>query len=308
MTKHGGAAKALTYKDGRLQEVQSARDEKAAPAPAAPPPEERPVMGGGSGFDSFLAGVAGRPLAAGTTVPPVPSTVPAASPTATAADEPEGAGPSEGAEEDAQLFVCTVCQKTFRLQAALQHHYQAKHNMEMPSASAAAATGSAEAAAAASAPPQSAEDATQGKVSVEEYVRQQDGELPQAVQYHLDVAPGAPEEGDIAAHWRCVNSHLLMGPVQEIQEGYVFEDHVLQFTVATDFEGPAQGEPDKDFHTVRVHDDAYWGALRSKLKEGDVVVVSGRLRMVPQYDTLLKKYYHFPVVQVEPGAGCVTIV
>nr|4DNI_A Chain A, Fusion protein of RNA-editing complex proteins MP42 and MP18 [Trypanosoma brucei brucei TREU927] len=129
--------------------------------------------------------------------------------------------------------------------------------------------------------------------------------LPQAPQYHLDVAPNAPEEGEVAAHWRCVNHCVMLGVVQNIQEGFVFEDKVLQFTLITDFEGPSPGDPDKDFHTVRVFDSDYSSRVKEQLRDGEWFLVTGRLRMVPQYDGSMRKYYHYPVIQVHPGCGSV---
>lgn len=237
------------------------------------------------------------------------------------------AGTAEDDTQGKSSFVCTICQKTFRLEAALQHHYQAKHNMSPPIATSSGSgniTGEISAASSlhGSGPEASTagtaggeghnsigggaaitDDATKAPMTVAEYVRQQEGELPTTTQYHLDVAPNAPEEGDIAAHWRCVNSCVFMGKVSDLSEGYVFEDHVLQFTLVTHFEGPSPGDPDKDFHLIRVYNEESWKPLKNSLKEGDVVLVNGRLRQVPQYDSTLRKYYHYPVVQVYPGAG-----
>ena len=115
---------------------------------------------------------------------------------------------------------------------------------------------------------------------------------------------------------------LLLGTVQDIQEGFVFEDPVTQFILVTDFEGAHPGEPDKDFHTVRVHGAAMsktvrqmllgtnenGGASSTALAAGSRVLVSGRLRVVPQYESKSNKYYHFPVVQVNEGSGFVRVI
>jgi hypothetical protein len=118
---------------------------------------------------------------------------------------------------------------------------------------------------------------------------------------------------------------VLLGSVQDVQEGYVFEDPVTQFILVTDFEGAAPGEPDKDFHTVRVHGAANARLVRELLlgpvTEGQAapsngatgalgkrVLVSGRLRVVPQFEARTSKYYHFPVVQVNEGSGFVRVV
>lgn len=227
-------------------------------------------------------------------------------------------GPSVEAD-DKKLFVCTICQKTFRLEAALQHHYQAKHGMEMPSSSSNTTAGTHTPAASqqkagafglgASAFASSAEASAESpSASFSQYIHGQDANLPQAVQYHLDVAPNAPEEGDIAAHWRCVNHFIVSGPISDVQDGFVFEDRVLQFVVATDFDNPSPGDPDKDFHTVRILGEASVNYFKATLKDGDRVLVSGRLRLVPQFENSTNKYYHHPVVMVQEGGGHVALI
>ncbi|KPI84273.1 putative RNA-editing complex protein [Leptomonas seymouri] len=281
--------------------------------------------------------VAGTPIASAVRAP-------GSSAAASGSASTSGASADAPAEADTEkrIHVCTICQKTFRLEAALQHHYQAKHNMDMPSlmgsgsSSSGGATSSASSSsavaggfagfgssgsstaangiggAAVDAPPggdaSSSSSFSLAGMSAAQYIRQQEGTLPDAPQYHLDVAPNAPEEGDVAAHWRCVNLCVLMGSVQEVEEGYVFEDHVLQFTVATDFANPSPGDPDMDFHTVRVYGDEFWKPLKADIQAGGRFVVTGRLRMVPQFDTVMKKYYHYPVIQVFPGTGNVVRV
>jgi hypothetical protein len=248
------------------------------------------------------------------TTPTAPSGEATAAPTSDAPSEQANTVPAS-ADQDKKLFVCTVCQKTFRLEAALQHHYQAKHQMEMPGTSTSAAkadkaTNSASGAAGEiganpSVTVTSADDS--GDKSTNQYVHTGDGSLPQAAQYHLDVAPNAPEEGDIAVHWRCVNHTVLLGTVQDVQKGYVFEDPVLQFTLVTDFEAPSPGDPDKDFHTVRIFGESFSQDVEKVATEGSRVLVCGRLRMVPQFETSSNKFYHFPVVTVHAGTGTVSV-
>nr|CCC49401.1 putative RNA-editing complex protein MP42 [Trypanosoma vivax Y486] len=311
MTKHAGQAKAMISKEGTLEEV---RPEDAQPKQQATVHAQSvgaADTGGATPVHSAFPGMACSPLG-GPAAFGAPFNVKQA-----ASNSEKGSPPSESAvrddDADKKLFVCTVCQKTFRLEAALQHHYQAKHNMEMPSTSTHAASSSSGSARTsvsgggggnASAAPRPSEESGKS-TSGTQYVHSQETVLPQAPQYHLDVAPNAPEEGEVAAHWRCVNHCVMMGKVQNIQEGYVFEDKVVQFTLITDFEGPSPGDPDKDFHTVRVFEEAYSEQVRSRLKEGESYLVTGRLRMVPQYDDSMKKYYHYPVIQVHPGSGSV---
>jgi hypothetical protein len=252
--------------------------------------------------------------------PPPLSSPPPASPNVatpvTAATTPaapeDAAGTAAAGDADKKLFVCTICQKTFRLEAALQHHYQAKHNVEMPSAAGAGpsttSTGSATASPAGGGAAGESDATSSSGASATQYVFSQDASLPQAPQYHLDVAPNAPEEGEIACHWRCVNHFLLLGTVQDVQTGFVFEDPVLQFTLVTDFAGPSPGEPDKDFHTVRIFGKEFAESARATVEEGARVAVSGRLRLVPQYEAATNKYYHYPVMTVQTGCGTVVRV
>lgn len=317
MTKHAGKAKAMVNKSGKLEEIKleetKNRASQATETASSPPASNAFASAHG------MPGMAYSPL--GGAMPfggafGVPSSTPVATggstattTTATTASAPTEA-PVTDEDADKKLFVCTICQKTFRLEAALQHHYQAKHNMEMPTASTSAGSKSAAQGSAGVGAANAifgggaAEDAAKSS-SGTHYVHSQESVLPQAPQYHLDVAPNAPEEGDVAAHWRCVNHCVVLGPVQNIQEGYVFEEKVVQFTLVTNFEGPSPGDPDKDFHTVRVFDDSFCERLKQELKEGERFLVTGRLRMVPQYDGAMKKYYHYPVIQVYPGCGSV---
>ena len=311
-TKHSGNAKCIVVdaKGDVLSEGGASKPAEAAAKPAAaasaPTPAAKPASGG--------------PAAA----PAAPLT--GTKPAATAAPEPaEDAAKASAAAKE--VFTCTVCQKQFRMEAALQHHYQAKHNMEMPSAAgstAARAASADDAAARASGSP----SAAGGSGAAAE------GTVPQPPQYHLDVAPNAPEESEIAAHVRCVNHVLLMGSVQDVQRGFVFEDPVLQFILATEFEDAAPGDPNRDFHTVRVFGEEQCDAVAKLLQEHGVkvgagplpprataagavtaedegpprAVVSGRLRLVPQYEPTTSRYYHFPVVQVHAGSGFVHAV
>ncbi|KAG5510971.1 hypothetical protein JKF63_06473 [Porcisia hertigi] len=351
MTRHGNNATALMKKDGKMVPVEvdqlkggahgaSSSLSTAAPSAATP-------AGGATATSSFAApgastaaaaspfpGLFAAPFGAATAVPTGKQASPSAPLDPTPAggtpvsngDAGNGADKPSDADMEKRLFVCTLCQKTFRLEAALQHHYQAKHNMDMPtsastlasqsSTGATPATGGVSAhtpGAASGGVPGAAGDVTTAPgnppgFSALHYVRQQEGALPDAPQYHLDVAPNAPEEGDIAAHWRCVNLCVLLGEVQEVEEGYVFEDHVLQFTVATEFTAPAPGDPDMDFHTVRVYGHDFWAPLKADMQTGGRFLVTGRLCMVPQFDPQLKKYHHSPVVQVFSGSGNVVRV
>lgn len=356
MTRHGGAAKAMVQKDGQLVEVAAEAAKTAsppltaAPSSAASAGQSTPGVAAkpntatsGTNVSAATAaaaaapfpGLFGAPFGAGAAAPALAAAPLAQGRTAMAASSNgsssssvgagEGDGSATTADDDAEKrqFVCTICQKIFRLEAALQHHYQAKHNMDMPSTAPpnSSATGAVNGASAVTSSSTTATEeiamssthsspgGSGGGSTAAQYTRQQEGLLPEAPQYHLDVAPNAPEDGDIAAHWRCVNTCVLLGAVQEIETGYVFEDHVLQFTIATEFKAPSPGDPDMDFHVVRVYGgEDYWRPVQAMMADGARFLVSGRLRMVPQYDTIMKKYHHFPVIQVYPGTGSVVRV
>lgn len=325
-TKHGGQAKVLQVGEGGkvIGEASTPAGKAGSEAAAASKPPPTPTA----------ATPVAVPLSASRpeSVPVAPAT--AAPPTTAAAPAATAPSSTPSAADDKKLYVCTICQKVFRLEAALVHHYQAKHGIEMPQPGAASAatgsssstaTSSSAAAGAAAAKPseglgggswaasvaQSSSSSDGGATaespsSTTQYVHDEGSALPTAAQYHLDVAPNAPEEADVAAHWRCVNHIVLSGVVSSIQEGYVFQDRVLQFHLATDFDNPSPGDPDKDFHTVRVYDEQHIAGIRQMVQEGQSVLVSGRLRLVPQFETTTNKYYHFPVVMVHPGTGVVT--
>lgn len=292
-TRHAGQAKPLAVDvDGKTSEAAVVA--KTATPQVQPQPQ--------------------KPSAA----PSMPGVFPGLFPGAQALATPssaEGSAPSDDGADDPEkkLFVCTVCQKTFRLEAALQHHYQAKHGMEMPqpqqsspSAQVGGVGGLKQATGAFGVNLASVLEGAADAPSITQYVHVGDPTQPSMPQYHLDVAPNAPEEGDLAAHWRLVNHCVLVGEVSEIQEGYVFEERVLQCLVATDFDNPSPGDPDKDFHTVRIYGSAETlQAMKSIVTPNSRVFVSGRLRLVPQFDTITNKYYHHPVVIVPEGGGSV---
>lgn len=306
-TRHAGQAKALSVgADGKTSETTVAT--KAAPVPptatpAQPQPQKPTAMPGA--FPGMFPGVSAQPLQP--TPTPSPS-IPADTPTSSEESPAEG-------DMDKRLFVCTICQKTFRLEAALQHHYQAKHGMEMPHQATAQTAaplhgGLRPSAAGAFGVNLSSvlESSTEVPLATQ-YVHVGDASQPSMPQYHLDVAPNAPEEGDLAVHWRLVNHFVVVGTVSEVQEGFVFEDRVLQCLVATDFDNPSPGDPDKDFHTVRLYGSSETlKSMKSIMTPNARVFVSGRLRLVPQFDAVTNKYYHHPVVVVPEGSGTVQAV
>ncbi|CUE63364.1 RNA-editing complex protein MP42, putative [Bodo saltans] len=304
-TRHAGQAKALSVgADGKTSEAAVAAKPVVPPTPAQSAPQV-PKPATPSSMPGIFPGMfpgSGMPVQASTP-----------SPDSSAPTTEEGATTED---TDKRLFVCTICQKTFRLEAALQHHYQAKHGMDMPQAnhstpSSSSATPSKPLSTAFGVNLSSVLEGTTNDAasSSTQYVHAGESSQPSMPQYHLDVAPNAPEEGDLAAHWRLVNHCVLVGTVSEIQEGFVFEDRVLQCLLATDFDNPSPGDPDKDFHTVRVYGSSE--ALKSMkliMTPNARVMVSGRLRLVPQFDSITNKYYHHPVVMVPEGSGSVHAV
>lgn len=328
-TRHAGQAKALTLDTEGKVSGEASTSQSSVPKPAVAAtkvPSAAPSTAASTGtvpksmgFSPFPGMSFGGSVGTAAPAPAAASAAPKPSAQPSAAVEGEGESPAEAAASsdapEKKLFVCTICQKTFRLEAALQHHYQAKHGMEMPGSSIAGSTAFTKQTGSF---PSSATSAFGIKLSSQtstdentssfgtQYTRVGEGALPSVTQYHLDVAPNAPEEGDIAAHWRLVNHCMLLGSVSDISDGYVFEDRVLQFVVATEFDNPSPGDPDKDFHTVRVYGEGPVAHWLSNLNDGDRVMIAGRLRLVPQFDTITNKYYHHPVVLVPESGGSVT--
>jgi hypothetical protein len=109
-----------------------------------------------------------------------------------------------------------------------------------------------------------------------------------------------------------VNSLTLVGVVHDIQTGYVFEDPVTQFTLTTtsiDTTSPLQEcVVEKDHHTIRCYGEEFSAEIKSRLQEGNVVCVSGRLRLNPQLEASCNKHFYFPYVHVIPPHGQVAVV
>lgn len=109
-----------------------------------------------------------------------------------------------------------------------------------------------------------------------------------------------------------VNCVTLVGVVHDIQSGFVFEDAVTQFTLTTTSLDTTNQTQDcvveKDHHTVRCFGDVFSQEVRTKLSEGTVVCVNGRLRLNPQMEPSCSKYYYFPYIQVQPPHGQVSVV
>ena len=109
-----------------------------------------------------------------------------------------------------------------------------------------------------------------------------------------------------------INSITLVGVVHDIQTGYVYEDPVTQFVLTTtsiDTTNPLQEcVVEKDHHTVRCFGDEYSADVKSRLKEGAVVCVSGRLRLNPQLESSCNKHFYFPYVHVSPPNGSIAVV
>ncbi|CCW67071.1 unnamed protein product [Phytomonas sp. Hart1] len=109
-----------------------------------------------------------------------------------------------------------------------------------------------------------------------------------------------------------INSVTLVGVAHDIQTGYVFEDAVTQFTLTTtslDTTNPTQEcVVEKDHHTIRCFGDIFSQEIKTKLKEGNIVCVNGRLRLNPQLEPACNKYFYFPFIHVQPPNGQVMVV
>lgn len=112
---------------------------------------------------------------------------------------------------------------------------------------------------------------------------------------------------------KSINNVTLVGVVHDIQSGYVFEDAVTQFTLTTtsiDTSGMATSEcvVEKDHHTIRCFGDTFSSEIKSKVKEGNVVCVNGRLRLNPQLEQSCNKHYYFPFIHVQPPHGNLAVI
>jgi hypothetical protein len=109
-----------------------------------------------------------------------------------------------------------------------------------------------------------------------------------------------------------VNSLTLVGVVHDIQTGYVYEDPVTQFTLTTtsiDTTNPLQEcVVEKDHHTIRCFGEEFSADVKSRIQEGNVVCVSGRLRLNPQLEPSCNKHFYFPFLHVAPPHGQVAVV
>ena len=122
----------------------------------------------------------------------------------------------------------------------------------------------------------------------------------------------ASSSSSSAAKPASINSVSLVGVVHDIQTGFVFEDPVTQFTLTTtsiDTTNPLQEcVVEKDHHTIRCFGEDFSADVRSRLQEGNVVCVSGRLRLNPQLEPSCNKHFYFPFVHVAPPHGNVAVV
>ena len=112
---------------------------------------------------------------------------------------------------------------------------------------------------------------------------------------------------------KSINNVTLVGVVHDIQSGYVYEDAVTQFTLTTTSIDTSLGAAsecviEKDHHTIRCFGDAFSAEVKTKIKEGNVVCVNGRLRLNPQLEQSCNKHFYFPFVHVQPPLGNVAMI
>ena len=111
---------------------------------------------------------------------------------------------------------------------------------------------------------------------------------------------------------KSINNVTLVGVVHDIQTGFVFEDPVTQFTLTTtsiDTTNPAhECVVEKDHHTVRCFGDLFSADVKSRIKEGNVVCINGRMRLNPQLEPSCNKHFYFPFIHVQPPHGQVSVI
>eukprot|EP00759_Apiculatamorpha_spiralis_P040512 PhF_6_TR39062/c0_g1_i2/m.58457 len=114
--------------------------------------------------------------------------------------------------------------------------------------------------------------------------------------------------------FKSVNHVTLVGVAHDVQAGFVYEDPVCQFTLSTSsLDTMINGKTneavlEKDHHTIRCFGEPFSGQIRQMIKEGYVVVVSGRLRLNPQLDPTTSKHHYFPYIHVAPPHGNVHVI
>lgn len=152
-----------------------------------------------------------------------------------------------------------------------------------------------------------------------------------------DGARGTTSGGGSGSGAPSINSVSLVGVAHDIQSGFVFEESVLQFTLTTtslqtseispslssspsSSSAPGAGSKtsvsgsttdcvvEKDHHVIRCFGELFSQEVQAKVKEGSVVCVNGRLRLNPQLEPSVNKYYYFPYIQVQPPHGQVSVV
>lgn len=138
------------------------------------------------------------------------------------------------------------------------------------------------------------------------------------------ISPTPPPQG-ASAKTASINSVSLVGVAHNIESGFVFEEAVLQFTLTTtalqtnvssaSSEGCASNATsnaecvvERDHHVIRCFGEVFSQEVQNKIKEGSVVCVNGRLRLNPQLEPSVNKYYYFPYIQVQPPHGQVAVV
>mmetsp|Transcript_24403 Transcript_24403/g.38004 ORF Transcript_24403/g.38004 Transcript_24403/m.38004 type:complete len:188 (-) Transcript_24403:31-594(-) len=114
--------------------------------------------------------------------------------------------------------------------------------------------------------------------------------------------------------YKSINHVTLVGVAHDVQSGFVYEDPVCQFTLSTSsldtMINGRTNEPvlEKDHHTIRCFGEPFCTQVRQMIREGYVVVASGRLRLNPQMDPATSKYHYFPYIHVSPPHGNVHVI
>ena len=114
--------------------------------------------------------------------------------------------------------------------------------------------------------------------------------------------------------YKSINHVTLVGVAHDVQSGFVYEDPVCQFTLSTSsLDTMVNGRTneavlEKDHHTIRCFGEPFCTQVRQMIREGYVVVASGRLRLNPQMDPSTSKYHYFPYIHVSPPHGNVHVI
>eukprot|EP00759_Apiculatamorpha_spiralis_P007998 PhF_6_TR1502/c0_g1_i2/m.2723 len=235
----------------------------------------------GGGFGFFSGG--GAPTSSSSTIElntmqPSPF-APLSSQSISGVGEITSASPSTS--DTGVRYICDKCNKSFRLESALIHHMNLKHNVTVsPGQIAPTPTTSSNAFHDDSDTPSNSVKSISSHKTPPALTREERIRYEMTLRMKETKAQSLPPEDILtASHKSCINTIVLVGIVKDIQQGYYYEETITQFTVSVPFGQPPAGETDVDLIPVRCSGmDTF---LKDYVKDGCVACVVGQLRLNP---------------------------